>query len=173
MTVYAGDPVLAADINALLDAVPIPYLKPSATGRTNNSLQNDPFLQNIPLDTGVFSIRVHIYVTFASTTPKLKTRWGFTGTWDSGLRLCHGPGSAQTGGPEAVTDATFRAYQLDGQDAIYSASTSAAYTAILEECLSVNVTDPGDFALQWAQNVTNASAVTVQPGSAILIQKVA
>jgi hypothetical protein len=162
---FGGDIIFATDINAVIASLPKVYTKTSATARqSTTTLTADPDLSGITLDVGVYDIELILFWTCANTTPKLKTRWGFSGTITNTLRLCHGPGSTQTGGPEAVSDATMRAYALTSQDAIYS--------TILEAVYGAEVTVAGDLSLNWAQNVSTAANVTVQPESAFRIRKI-
>jgi len=169
--VAAGDPIYASDINDYRVRL---VTKPSATNRiSTTTLAADPHLTGLTLEAGTYDIEIVIFWTCASTTPKLKTRWGFTGTISNTLRLCHGPGSTQTAGPEAVTEVTDRAYGLTGQDAQYSTSTSAAYSAILEKAAGVVVTAVGDLSLNWAQVTSTASNVTIREDSYIRAVRVA
>lgn len=170
---FGGDIIYAADINGVVASLPQVFTKTGATARqSTTTLTADPDLSGITLGVGVYDIELILFWTCANTTPKLKTRWGFSGTITNTLRLCHGPGSSQTGGPEAVSDATMRAYALTSQDAVYSTSTSSAYSAVLESAFGVEVTVAGDLSLNWAQNVSTAANVTVQPDSCFRIRKI-
>lgn len=173
LEVFGGDIIYAADVNAVIASLPKVYTKTSATARqSTTTLTADPDLSGITLGLGVYDIELIMFWTCANTTPKLKTRWAFSGTITNTLRLCHGPGSTQVGGPEAVSDATMRAYALTSQDAVYSTSTSSAYSAVLEAAYGVEVSASGDLSLSWAQNVSTAANVTVQPESAFRIRKI-
>lgn len=171
MSFGAGQIVEEADMQGRFPSV---YTKPSSTARnTTTTLANDPDLAGIPLTEGIWIARLILFYTVANTTPKLKTRWAFTGTWDTFIRLCHGPGSTNTAAPDAATPSTFRGYSADTQDAVYNSSTSSAYSAVVEEASYIRVTAEGDLSLQWAQQTSNGSNVTVQPGSTFSVQKVA
>ncbi|GIE35890.1 hypothetical protein Ait01nite_089350 [Actinoplanes italicus] len=173
LQVFGGDIVYASDYAALVASLPKTYRKDLATPRSSTiTLDEDPELDGIPLGVGAYDIELIAYFTVANTTPKLKTRWGFTGTITNTLRLCHGPGANNVGGPEAVSDATMRAYALSSQDAIYNTSTSSAYSAISEIAYGVEVTVAGNLSLLWAQSVSNASAVTVREDSAFRVRKI-
>lgn len=165
-----GD-IVTAD---LLDAMVAKYTyKSSATARnTTTTLTADPELTGIALEVGTFDIEMVIFWTQAATAPKLKTRWGFTGTISDTIRLCHGPGNNNVAGPQDVTETTVRGYALSSQDAIYSASTSTAYSAVLEKAAGVVVSVAGTLSLNWAQQASNASNVTVQPSSYVKVRRV-
>lgn len=173
---FGGDEIFAADLQAILDRLPRTILKTSATARnsagTGSTLTADPELSGIALEVGVYDLELILFWTCANTTPRLKTRWGFTGTISNTIRLCHGPGASQVGGPEAVSDATLRGYALTTQDAVYSTSTSSAYSAVLEQAFGVEVTVAGDLSLDWAQQASNANNVTVQADSAFRVRRI-
>lgn len=166
---------LTADLlNAnVYDFFPVSYSKAAPTARlSTTTYADDPELQGIPLSVGTWEIEFTGFWTQASTTPKIKTQWGFTGTWVSTFRACTGAGSAQIGGPETVSDSTFRAYVTDTQDAIYSQSTSVAYGVFRELARNVTVTTAGNLSLKWAQNVSTASNVTLQSTSGFTVRKI-
>lgn len=172
-TVFGGDVVYAADLNAIVSSLPRTYTKDTVTPRnTVTSYADDPHLAGIPLEPGAYNIELTLFYTVASTTPRLKTQWAFSGTSTNPIRVCHGPGTTQTGGPESVTDVTMRGYAMTTQDAIYSSSTSAAYSAVVERVRGLEVTVAGDLSLRWAQVTSNAANVNVQPGSAFTVQRI-
>lgn len=175
MTVFAGDPINASDINAIIATIPLTYVKSGATSRnTTTTLADDPHLVTIPLAVGTYDIELVMFYTLSTTTTqKIKTRWGFTGTWTSTTRACLGPGSANVAGPQDVTEATFRGYVTDTQDAIYDSSTSTAYSTVREIARGVVVTVAGNLSLQWAQQASSGNNTTVQAGSSFTTIKTA
>src|SRR5262249_48281086 len=108
----------------------------------------------------------------ANTTPKLKTNWGFTGTWNTPTRFCIGPGNAQVANPETVTDVTLRGYSTT-QDATYSSSTSTAFSVVRETVRNAVVTVAGNLSLQWAQGTSNANNVSVIAGTSFVVRQCA
>lgn len=174
LTVYGGNIIYASDLNEVVKRLPRAYTKTSATARnTTTTLANDPELASIALEVGTYDIElIMLFTLTTTTTQKIKTRWGFTGTISDTIRLCHGPGSAQVAGPQDVTETTVRGYALTSQDAIYDVSTSTAYSAVLEKANGVSVTVAGNLSLQWAQNASSANNTTVQPNSAFRISRV-
>ena len=166
-----GDLVTADLLDSML---PKTHSKATSTTRNNTaSLANDDELTGIALGVGTWDITLNAFWTCASTTPKIKTRGGFTGTWTTATRTCLGPGNAQVAGPEAVTEATFRGYTTDTQDAVYSTSTSVAYSTFVEICRNVVVTVAGTLSLQWAQSTANASNTVMQAGSSFVVRQAA
>ncbi len=156
--------------------MPVTYSKAAAEPRnTTTTLANDGELAGIALGVGTWDIELLGYYTVASTTPRLKTRWALTtGTWTSSIRACTGPGNiaAPAGGPEAMQEMTTRGYSLDTQDAVYNSTTSSAYSTFRETARQVVVSVAGTLSLQWAQNTSNASNVTIQPGTCFTIRKI-
>ena len=174
MPVFGGDIIYAADLNDVEDRLPKFYRKDTATARTSTTtLEDDPVLSGIALGIGTYEVQLRGFFTVASTTPKLKTRWGFTGTWNNPNRLVLGPGAAQVAAPNVATELNVQGSQASGQDAIYSAPVTVVWSDFLEIATNVVVTVAGNLSLQWAQTVSNASAVTVQPDSNFKISRVA
>lgn len=170
---------LTADLlntNVIAFMPTVPVVKTVATARqSTTTLADDPELQGVALSTGTWDIEVVIFYTVSSTTPKLKFRYAFTGTWNGGsaFRASVGPGSTNVAAPDQVTEASIRGVTLDTQDATVDSSTSAGFSVVREVARNVVVTVAGNMSVQWAQSVSTASNVTVQSGSHIRIQKTA
>lgn len=171
MTAFAGDFITAAAVN---DMVGRSYTKGVATSRnTTTTYTDDPELNGIPLSVGTWAIELVGFFTLTTTaTQKIKTRWVFTGSWNSPIRACYGPGFAQTAGPAAATESTFSAYVSDSQDAIYDQAAGGTFGVFLEKSVSVVVTTAGNLSLQWAQSASSANNTTVQPGTGFAVRKV-
>lgn len=164
---------LTADLlTDFLALTPIVYTKASSTDRnTTTTYADDPELKDIPLAVGTYDIELIGFYTVASTTPKLKTQWHFTGTWNSPIRNCLGPGSTNIAAPDIVTPSTAQGYVADSQNATYNSSTSPSYSVFREVALNVTVTVAGNLSLQWAQSVSNGSNVSVKGGTSFRIRK--
>lgn len=175
MTVFAGDPIYASDINDIIATIPLTYTKSAVESRnTTTTLADDTHLVSIPLEIGTYDIELVMFYTLSTTTTqKIKTRWAFTGTWASTTRACIGPGSANTAAPNDAAEVTLRGYVSDTQDAIYDSSTSGAYSVVREVAKGVVVTVAGNLSLQWAQNASSANNTNVQAGSAFTTIKTA
>jgi len=154
--------------------LPDVYVKSTVeTISSDNTLSNDSELSSIPLGVGTFWVRAFIMATCAtSATPDLKTRWAFTGTWNSPIRGCLGPAPGNTASSDAVTPSKMRGVATSS-DAIYGFPASTAYNLITEEAFNVTVTVAGNLSLQWAQNTSDASNTAVQAGSAMVIRQLA
>lgn len=149
------------------------YVKASAESITADAtLSDDAELAGIPLAVGTHWVKCIYFVTAASATPDVKTGWAFTGTWSNPVRGCLGPGSANTGAATAVTDVTMRGYPANSA-ANYGLPSSGAYNLIHEEAFNVTVTVAGNFSVQWAQNTSDAAAVVMREGSAVLTKQIA
>lgn len=158
------------NLQAMIDDV---YVKGNTTDRTNNTLADDPDLQGIPLGIGTWWVRLMAFWTAnTSTTPKLRTRWTFTGTWNNPIRCCIGPGSANTAVRTDVTAVNFHG-QSAGSDQVYNVSASTGFTVLTEESYNVVVTVAGNLALNWAQQTTNAGIISVKAGSAFCVKQIA
>ena len=176
MPLAAGQIVYEDDLD---DLQPVEKPKSGSTGRVNTTtLQDDPDLSGLTLDPGDYDVEIAIFSTTSgtavtSTSPRLKTRWAFTGSWSGGMRSCHGPGSQNTtAGADQVTTVTVRGYDATTQDAVYNFGVTSAYTSIVEKA-RITVTATGDLSLQWAQQTANANTtVNVNPGSYIKATKV-
>ena len=174
MTVFAGDPINASDVNGIVDLLPVTYTKASSTGRnTTTTYAADPELTGIALAVGIYEIELVAFFTLATTnTQKIKTRWIFSGTWNTPIRACIGPANANVGAPNAVTDATMGGFVADSQDAIYDTSTSGSYSVFREVARNVTVTVAGTLALHWAQSVSSANNTNLQSGTSFVIRKI-
>lgn len=175
MTVYGGDIIYASDLNVIENRLGKVFRKSVGTGRASTvALADDPELKDIALDIGAYEIQLRGFFSIAtSTTPKLKTRWGFTGVWNNPNRLVLGPGAITTAAPNQATELNAQGSQASGQDAIYSAPVSVVWSDFLEIATSVVVTTAGNLSLQWAQTVSNAAVVTVQSDTAFIVSKLA
>lgn len=170
--VYGGDIVSADDVVA---NIPIIYAKDSATPRSSTTTYAaDPELQNIPLEVGAYSIELILFFILAtSSTQKLKTQWKFSGSWNSPIRACIGPGNVTTGTvPGAVTESTFSGYVADTQDATYNLLAGSQYGVVRESCNTVQVTSAGVLSLHWAQGVSSANATQVNQGTNFSVRKI-
>ena len=166
-----GD-LVTADL--LQGMVPKYYIKPSGENRTSTTtLADDTDLQGIPLDPGTYEIEFLGFMTQATTTTqKLKTRWGFTGTWNNPDRNVIGPGQNQTAAPANVTEANFAGAQAAGQDVVVSTAVTVVFTGWREWSANVQVSVAGNFSLQWAQNSSSANASRLEGGSMFRIRRI-
>lgn len=161
-------------LSEIVDFLPVSYTKGTLTARnTTTTLADDPELKGIALGVGTWAVRLLGFFTLTTTTAqKLKTRWSFTGTWNSPVRGCMGAGFAQTAGPAAATESTFSGYTSDAQDAIYDQAAGGTFGVFSEEALNVVVTVAGTLSLQWAQSASSGNNTTVQAGTGFTIRKV-
>lgn len=180
MTVLGGDIIYAQDINDVIARLGTITNKAAATSRnsggTGTTYVDDPHLSAIALAVGTYEIELVGLFTLATTnTQKIKTQWAFTGTWNgtTAPRQCTGPGSAQVGGPTAVTDMFLQGLHLNGQDAIYDVNLgTTSYCGFREVAGNVNVTVAGNLSLQWAQQTASANNTTLQEGSYFRVRRI-
>jgi hypothetical protein len=164
---YSGQRLTAAALTSMEFDI---TTKTGATTRTNNTITNDPDLSGIALGVGLYYVRMILFVTCtASATPDVKTQWTFTGTWNTPLRYVIGPQTSTS--PNAITTMRMSA-QVVNSDSVYDIGSSSTYTGIEEWCTYLNVTVAGNLALAWAQNVTNANGVTLNPYSSVEVRQI-
>lgn len=174
MSVYplieVGD-LVTADLLASMQSQS--YTKQTGTARnTTTTLAADPELTGIPLAVGTWDIDLQVFATATTSNQAIKGRWIFTGTWAATVRNCSGPGSTNTAVADQVTPANSRGYGTDSQDAVYGMLASTAYSSIRESVRGLVVSVAGTLSYQWAQNVSSANNITVQPGSNFTTRRV-
>ncbi|HEY9465265.1 MAG TPA: hypothetical protein VIR54_19360 [Vicinamibacterales bacterium] len=170
---------LTADLMTdFLALTPQVYTKASTTDRnsggTGSTYTIDPELAGIPLDVGTYDIELIGFFTVASTTPKLKTQWRFTGTWNTPIRNCIGPATDNVDVTNSASDMTVRGVVADSQDSVYNSAatgTDASYVSFREIALNVTVTVAGTMGLYWAQSASNASSTSLKAGTSFRVRK--
>lgn len=164
------------DVSAqnLADGIPDIYVKSGPESATSDTtLSNDSELSGIPLGVGTWYICLSLFVsTPASATPDIKTQWAFTGTWNTPLRMCQGPGSTNTAGPETITVSKSGALAVNA-NSVYGLAATSAYALAVEKTYAAVVTVAGNLSLQWAQNTSDANATIVQAGSTFEVRQIA
>lgn len=170
----AGQDILASDI------VSVKYYKKAATESVSSSTvyQNDDDLVNIPLAANkVFKIEFYGAMQAAAPAADFKMQWNITGGVAAiGTRSCWGP-SIRTGDVTAQAAASTgtgvnTAYKASlSTDGIYGGDGSGTSGAILEVFLLETTTSgsSGTLTLQWAQNVSNASATSLTSSTYLLV----
>ena len=164
--------------SALQDAfdfiTPQTFTKPAVSARSSTTTYAiDDDLKLISLAVGVYEVELVGFFTLTTTaTQKIKTQWCFTGTWNSPIRNCIGPGFAQTAGPASATESSFSTYISDSQDAIYDVSAGGTYTCFREVARNVTVTVAGTMALYWAQVASSANATNLQAGTSFTVRRI-
>lgn len=169
--VSAGNRIYASDINAVSPAV---YTKAALQARVSTIVvADDAELVNIPLAVGTYHIRLTgFFSVFTTTTQKLKTQWGFTGTWNNPARACIGPAQTNVGGGTAVTVMNAAGVPTNA-DAVYSVVNAVAYSCFQEEAFNVVVTVAGNLSLKWAQFASSVNPTNVADGTTFQVRKVA
>jgi len=164
MPVYAvGQVVGAADVNAWF--MPQVVYKPGDTSRSNTTtLAADPDL-TVPLASNA-AYWLHVFLLYeGSATASQGLKWNFTVPSGANLRY-HATftdtSNAQVTG-NAYTGAATPAGGTNGAGVLRGAS--------LHGTLTVSSTS-GSFTLQWAQNVSEAAAVTLHGQSAMYLQRI-
>lgn len=159
-TPLSGDPVLASDIK-------IPRYVPKTVSQNVTSstvLVNDNSLF-AALPVGVWRVELFMHYN-GDTTGDIQVGWTTTGTITSLGRSVLAPGRTFT----TITDAAVCIQGLAlATVGIYGAS---AATAHLKEDLLLDVSVTGTLQLQWAQNTSSATALTVSTASRMIITEV-
>jgi hypothetical protein len=146
------------------------YLKAATTTITSNTtLANDNELANIALGVGDYEIDVLLYADGADGD--FKVAWAFSGSLAATPnRSCEGPGSSNTGTPSNLTH-QYRNLVAYNSAVSYFFTGASTYN-MREECTLFEVSAAGNFAIQVAQNTSNANATTVRAGSRVRIRQI-
>lgn len=168
---FVGQDVTAALLDSM---VPNIVVKGSTTDRSAVvTLADDPDLSGIALGVGTFWIRLLILATCnTSATPDFKTQWSFTGTWNTPVRACKGPGLTNSAARTDVNVVNLNGVPTN-TSIVYGLPASTGYNVIEEECFNATVTVAGNLGLGWGQNVSDASTTSVKAGSAFVIRQIA
>jgi hypothetical protein len=171
LTWYGGERITAAKLNARL-----PIYVPKSVAETvtsSTTLQDDDELV-VTLSAGrSYDIELVLAVTTGTTGADVKLAWATTGTvTQTSTRACFGPGRF-TKDAAAETSNTASPYDSGMVRASrHNLTTSVAYgtdgstaSAILEKFTVSGGVSGGTLRLQWAQNVSSATATTVSTSS--------
>lgn len=178
VTWAVGQRLTAAAMQDAFDFItPQTYVKPAVesrnSGGTGTTYTIDGDLKLIPLEIGQYEIELVGYFTLATTnTQKIKTQWRFTGTWNTPIRACMGPGVNNVGAPGAVTEVVAAGYVADSQDAAYDRDTTAGYAVFREVVRNCTVTAAGTLALYWAQVASSANNTSLQAGTSFTVRRI-
>lgn len=160
------------------------YWKTSATSITSDAtLNDDPDMSGIELDVGTYYIRARYLCQLGATSAAIdiNVAWAFSGTATGG-RMCMGMDNGV--GVNGYWDGA--AHQVtSGVRALMRMSGTAAFTTsinyglretftqqILEDSI-FTVTAIGDFSVQWAQNASSATSLSMNAGSYLMIKQIA
>lgn len=165
----AGDPVYSSDFSDVEARVGIRKVKAVSQQRINTStLANDAELFDMQLTPGNYHVRVRLAMGGGAGGIPIKTRWGFTGSWNAPLRQVIGPLSSNT--LAGTANPTMQRTAVSAvADATYGLGSSAAYHLTDEESMQVIVTATGMFSVQWAPNAVSATSGSVNQGSFVVI----
>jgi hypothetical protein len=149
-------------------------VKPAVSARSSTTtFADDDDLKLIPLAIGQYEIELVGFWTQSTTnTQKIKTRWVFSGTWNSPIRSCFGPGATNTATTNAVTPLTVSGYVSDSSQPVYSSDNLTSYSTFLEKARNVTVTVAGNLSMQWAQNASSGNATNLQAGTSFTVRRI-
>lgn len=155
----AGDPVYSTDITRPL------YIRKSANQSVTSStvkVADADFVIALPI--GVFRIETVLAATGADAGG-VSINWAFTGTTASSNRIGIGPGTSST---------TYDNHEtlVSSAKAITSSiayGTDAGGAVGIREDLHLEISVTGTLTMQWAQNVSNATATTLTGSSRMII----
>lgn len=171
MVQLAGEWILAEDI--VLPRV----VKKTATQSVTSSITciDDDDLQ-VTLAPGVWRIELWAHVSGAqlpsTAAGGFRCKWAFSGTLGSTARTefgpstntSHAPATAAAGNTVGVVRATGEAYTTEARYGTDGSNFSAVH-----EDLYLEVATSGLLKLQWAQNVSSATATNVSPASRMYV----
>jgi hypothetical protein len=132
------------------------------------ALVDDTILQFPITAAGTYTFRMHVVFSSTVTNANLRFRHTCTGTGLSGIRITRRhiipAGTAYAG---IITEAAFSAADVT----VVGASANPGFIWIEGTFTTTGTT--GDFKFRWAQNIAQATATNVQPGSYIEYKKIA
>lgn len=167
-----GDFVTADLLTSML---PSQVSKLNTTSRASTTTYTaDPDLSAITLGIGTYEIEFFLLISFTGGTgQRMKTTWGFSGSWNNPVRGCIGPsGAAATpASRDAATEVNFNG-ALANADSLYQATNNALPLIVRESSSNVTVSTQGDLSLQWAQVTSSVNAAVVQVGSYVRIRQI-
>lgn len=153
--------------------VPDVTVKSAAQVRTSTTTYaNDSELSGITLGVGTWEVVVKLFMTGGAGAIAIKTKWDFSGSWGNPLRMIVGTTAGNTTAPGSNPAMSY-APQLWNADSIYGLSTSGAYQKITEESRAAVVTTAGNFAVNWAPNVSSATSGGIQAASSVSVRQIA
>lgn len=146
-----------------------PYVKRKAVAQvvTSSIVPVDDDHMFAPLEIGTYRVQLFAHFSSDSVTPDLRSQWATTGTITAGGRSCIGPATNSTDIAGSIVRASAHNLTTTVAYGCYDGVTSALY-----EDLLIIVTDPGVLQWQWAQNVSNANAVSVSIASRLYVTPV-
>jgi len=173
-----GQVVGAADVNSWFQ--PLAAYKTSDTARSNVTTRSaDPDLQLALAASATYSITAYLsYQTGNTAGIGFAFAFAFTGgtpggRWGAWYRVAGDTGTTTNAGPSGAVD-----FNWTGT-AVTSGTWNAAATpgdghshAVLIEGLAIIGGTAGTLSFNWAQDSSNATAVTVQAGSKLLAFRV-
>lgn len=139
---------------------------------STTTLADDAELFGIALDVGTYEVQADLMLMGGAGGIAVKTRWSFTGTWNTPVRQCTGPSPSNTAAPNTTMSMQSAGYAANS-DCVYGLSTSAAWSCARELSRQVIVTAAGNLAINWAPNVSSASSGGLRAGSCVKIRKIA
>jgi hypothetical protein len=172
-----GQIIDASDVNNWF--LPLAKYKPASTSRTTTTRSNDPDLVYTGLTANaVYS--VSSLLTFNTLTASgVGFAFGFTswgtigGRWSPIYRLSGDTALGSNGGPAGCPDLAWTQYcGAGGQVNAGSTPGDNANHAVLIKGTLITGASPGTFALSWAQDTSNATALTLNLGSNIILQRI-
>jgi hypothetical protein len=107
----------------------------------------------------------------STTAQALKTQWAFSGTWNTPVRNCIGPGNSNTAATLDAASMNARATAVN-TNVIYGASASSLPASFREWSANVVVTVAGNLSLQWAQNASSGNNITVVAGTTFRVRQI-
>jgi hypothetical protein len=166
VTVYAGQPLLAADVQAERNRERfIP--KTGAQDHLNDAtLQNDTELTCSMEANSTYVVRIH--ASIGGTDGDIQTAWSAP-TNSSGSKQCFGPEAGSTD----RTNTNMRASNHAFATAVTYGVASLTSLAAVIEVGRIDTTEAGTFTWQHAQNSSTGNASTIGANSFMIVTKVA
>jgi len=164
-SIAVGTRVTADLLNSML---PDWIIKQANTARASTTtFADDPDMTVALAANSMYSVEMQINM-IADTTADIKTLWTVP-TGASGSKFVLGPGTGNDGSDSSTTRFGGSGF---GTAIVYGARTGGFSFAVMERAI-VTTTNAGNLTLQWAQNVSSATASQVLINSYIRVEQLA
>lgn len=172
-----GQVVGAADVN--LWFLPLAAYKTSATTRANNTTRSaDPDLQlAIPASS---AYEVHAYISYSTASVSgigcnfaLSSWSGISGHWSAVYRVTGDTVTTSGAGPGSAIDFSWGDYAgAGGTWASAATPGDGKFHTILIEATVIVAGTAGTLSFNWAQDTTNATALSINTGSRLTARRI-
>lgn len=145
-------------------------IKPSDTSKTNDTtLADDPHLTLTLPRNGIYEVFLALAIDAENTTADFKSTWNINNITEEVARTPTGPGLSIT----SLYNAEYSRYVCASLTAgAYFGLSGSGYSGVKEFFVVSTDSNDGTLSFQWAQNVSDATNVTLKSGSYLRAVKI-